>query len=299
MLAPELASGVGRDGSAMTASMSVLSDQVALITGCSTGIGRALAAECARRGLRVHASARRPEALADMASERLCVHTLDVTSEASIEKAVSEVVAHSGRIDILINNAGLNTIGPLPEVPLAAVRTLFDTNVIGLIAVTQAVFPHMARARRGRIINIGSVVGLLATPFAGPYCASKAAVHALSESLRMEAAPFGIDVVVVQPGGVRSRIAETGSQALERYRSPDALFAPFAGSIDKRAGASQRRPMDTDAFAAVVLDQALRADAPRVIRAGRGSRFLPVVASLPAPARERMLTTAFGLDRKL
>lgn len=277
--------------------MKALRDQVILITGCSTGIGRALASECARLGHRVFATARKPETLAELASERVTTLALDVTSEASIAAAVEQVIAQAGRIDVVINNAGLNLIGPVPEVPLDSARRIFETNVIGLLAVTQAVFPHMAKQRSGRIINIGSVVGLLSTPYAGPYCASKAAVHALSESLRMEVKPFGVDVVVVQPGGVRSQIAASGAADLALYRSAKSLFRPFLAGIEKRAQASQQGPMDTDEFARFVLGEALAAKAPRVVRAGRGSRSLPAAARLPGEVRDQIISQVFGLKK--
>lgn len=277
----------------------MLTDQVILITGCSTGIGRAMAQEAALLGHLVFATARRPESLEDIASDRLRPLSLDVNDGASIAAAVDAVMQQAGRIDVLINNAGLNLIGPVPEVPLDGVRRIFETNVLGLVAVTQAVFPHMAARRRGRIINIGSVVGLLSTPYAGPYCASKAAVHALSESLRMEVAPFGVDVVVVQPGGVRSQIAATGSQDLDRYRAPSSLFHRFVAGIEKRAQASQQGPMEAADFAKVVLREALSDKAPRIVRAGRGARALPAASRLPGKLRDRLIAPQFGLAGKL
>jgi NAD(P)-dependent dehydrogenase (short-subunit alcohol dehydrogenase family) len=278
--------------------MPLTTPSVVLITGCSTGIGRELAQECVRLGHRVFATARRSESLAELASDRLTPLALDVTSEESIAAAVDQVIATTGRIDVLINNAGLNTIGPVAEVPMGSLRNIFETNVIGLVAVTQAVFPHMAKQRSGRIINIGSVVGLLSTPFAGPYCASKAAVHALSESLRMEVAPFGIDVVVVQPGGVRSHIAATGSQDLARYQTSESFYHPYFDGIQKRAMASQQDAMEADEFAKTVLAQALATSAPHVIRAGRGSSALPKLAKLPVQVRDELLSRQFGLHRK-
>jgi NAD(P)-dependent dehydrogenase (short-subunit alcohol dehydrogenase family) len=273
----------------------MLKDQVVLITGCSTGIGRALAAELAGRGQRVFATARRLEALEPLRHPAVDRLALDVLDAASIEAAVAEVVRRAGRIDILINNAGVNLVGPLVEVPLESVGKIFDTNVTGLLALTQAVFPHMARQRSGRVVNVGSVVGLLPTPFAGPYCASKAAVHMLSEVLRMELAPFGIDVIVVQPGGVRSQISETASQDLARYAAPESHYRAAHEGIVRRAQASQDRPMESDAFARRVVDAILSDVAPRTVRAGRGARLYPALTRLPVGARDRLLARRFGL----
>jgi NAD(P)-dependent dehydrogenase (short-subunit alcohol dehydrogenase family) len=270
------------------------SEQVVLITGCSSGIGRALATELHSQGQRVFASARKVSALEGLACERVA---LDVTDADSIQRAVSEVVAKAGRIDMLINNAGFNLVGPLAEVPLEGVRRLLETNVTGLLALTQAVVPHMARRRQGRIVNVGSVVGLLATPFAGPYCASKSAVHMLSEVLRMECAPLGIDVIVVQPGGVQSNIAETASADLARYARPESLYKSVYKYIEKRAQASQDKPMSSAAFAAQVSRAILAERAPRVVRAGRGAHVYPSLSRLPAPLLDRTLSRVFGLNK--
>jgi short-subunit dehydrogenase len=154
----------------------------------------------------------------------------------------------------------------------------------------------MAKQRAGRIVNIGSVVGLLPTPFAGPYCATKAAVHMLSEVLRMEASPFGIDVVVVQPGGVRSSISDTASVGLERYRESASLYEPVHTQIEKRARASQEKPMEAEEFARRVASAIMAKSAPRVVRAGRGARLYPTMSHLPKPVIERLMRDRFKLD---
>src|SRR5262252_4697555 len=166
--------------------------QVVVVTGCSTGIGRALARELRAGGHRPFATARRLESIADLAAHGIDTVQLDVKDPASISVAVQAVIDRAGRIDVLINNAGVNIFGPLAETPLDSLREVFDTNVIGLAAVTQAVFPHLSEQRSGLIVNIGSLVGVLPTPFAGAYCATKSAVHMLSEVLRMEVRAFGI-----------------------------------------------------------------------------------------------------------
>lgn len=268
-----------------------------LITGCSTGIGRALSLELARRGCRVFGTARRPETLSALTELGGSALALDVTDAASVAEAVEATVAQAGRIDMLINNAGINVFGPLAEVAAEEVERMFDTNVQGLIAVTQAVFPHMARVRKGRIVNIGSVVGLLPTPFTGPYCATKAAVHMLSEVLRIEAAPFGIDVVVVQPGGVRSSIADNGATDLARYDREESLYHWVRDGIAKRARASQTNPVSAEDFAREVAPKLLARRAPDVIRGGRGARVYPALSKLPSKARAALVARMFKLDR--
>jgi NAD(P)-dependent dehydrogenase (short-subunit alcohol dehydrogenase family) len=272
-----------------------LTDQVVLITGCSSGIGLALAEELAGCGQRVFATARKSAALAGLSGPKLEKLALDVTDQSSIAEAVARVVADAGRIDILINNAGFNAIGPLAEVPLADARRQFETNLLAPLALTQAVFPHMVAQGRGRIVNIGSVVGLLPTPFAGVYCASKAGVHMMSEVLRMEVAPFGIDVIEVQPGAVRSRIADNAAAGLEHYQRESSRYRPVYAGIQKRAGASQDRPMAAESFARGVVVAILADKPPRIVRRGRGSNLYPVLSKLPGRARDRVLMRQFGL----
>ncbi len=273
-----------------------LTDQVVLITGCSSGIGLALAEELSARGQRVFATARKPAALSGLNGPRLEKLALDVTDPDSIAEAVARVIAVAGRIDMLINNAGFNAIGPLAEVPLSEARRLFDTNLLAPLALTQAVFPHMAARKHGRIINIGSVVGLLPTPFAGVYCASKAGVHMMSEVLRMELAPFGIDVIEVQPGAVRSRIADNAAAGLEHYQRESSRYRPVFAGIQKRAGASQDRPMSAESFAREVVSAVLAEKPARIVRRGRGANLYSALSKLPGPARDRVLMRQFGLS---
>lgn len=276
--------------------MSSLEKQVVLVTGCSTGIGRALVRELRARGHRPFATARKLESIAELGAEGIETLQLDVVDGASIERAVGAVRERAGRLDVLVNNAGQNVFGPILEVPLAEVRSVFETNVMGLLAVTQAVFPLMVEQRSGRIVNVGSVVGLLPTPFAAGYCATKSAVHMLSEVLRMEVAPFGIDVVVVQPGGVKSSIADSASRELDRYSREPSRYHRVYDGIRKRAYASQDNPMPTEDFARELVAQAFTTPPPRIIRLGTGSDVLPRLAELPGEQRDAMMSASYGLD---
>ncbi len=234
--------------------------------------------------------------MADLASAGIETARLDVSDPASIRAAVDFALERAGRIDVVINNAGINIFGPLTELPLDELRKVLDTNVLGVAAVTQAVFPHMADRRSGLIVNVGSVVGLLPTPFAGGYCASKSAVHMLSEVLRMEVRPFGIDVVVVQPGGVKSSIAESGSRGIERYRAESSRYRAAYAGIEKRAHASQDNPMPAEDFAKELVAQAFVKPPPRIVRLGTGADFLPRLAEMDAEQRDAMLSGNYGLD---
>lgn len=182
---------------------------VVLITGCSAGgIGNSLCKALAERGCTVVATARKPEAMEDLRDKVASRLQLDVTDRDSINKAVNQVLKEHGQIDMVVNNAG--TAAAAMSVVAARLenwREVYDVNIFGLVSVIQAVAPHMISRRKGRIINIGSTAAFNCLPFAAPYCSSKAAVHSLSQALRLELRPFGIETMIVAPGFIRSRFA--------------------------------------------------------------------------------------------
>ena len=204
----------------------------ALVTGCSTGIGRATALALHAHGLSVFATARRPETLADLASQGIRTLALDVTDEQSMVAAVGEVEESCGRVSVLVNNAGYALQGPIEEVPLDAVRAQFETNVFGLVRLTQLVLPAMRAAHEGRVINVGSMGGRFTFPGGGFYHASKHAVEAISDALRLEVAPFGIHVSLVQPGPVTSAFVDAAVGSMEDV--PDSPYAAFRAEIADR-----------------------------------------------------------------
>jgi NAD(P)-dependent dehydrogenase (short-subunit alcohol dehydrogenase family) len=269
---------------------------VSLVTGCSSGIGRALARELARRGQRCFASARRAESVRELEAEGLEVVRLDVDDPDSIRAAVGAVLERAGRIDLLVNNAGQSLFGPLAELPLERIDAVYRTDLRGPLAVVQAVVPAMAKQGSGRIANVGSMVGVVPTPWTGAYCAMKAALHTLSEVLRVELAPLGIEVVVVQPGAVRSEVANNAPIDLERYAAPGSLYRGAVDAIRRRSQASQRNPSEAGDFARGLADALTRERAPRVVRLGRGTGFLPFLAALPGPLRDRLFARAFGVS---
>jgi NAD(P)-dependent dehydrogenase (short-subunit alcohol dehydrogenase family) len=270
---------------------------VVLITGCSSGIGYALAEAFHAAGCQTHASARKLETLHALAARGIHTHALDVTRPASIQAVVEHIEREHGAIDLLVNNAGIPVMGPTAEVPLEQLEQLWQTNVTGPVAMVQAVVPGMARRGAGRIVNIGSVSGLLTTPFAGPYCASKAALHSLNDALRMELKPFGIEVILVQPGGVQSGFGAgaTKQTGLHAWK----LFAPMAAAIEQRAQASQHNAMQASDFATAMVQAVLSRRPPATLRIGTGSLVLPNVARLPSVLRDRLLMRRFGLSDAL
>jgi len=267
-----------------------------LITGCSSGIGAALAAEFHERGHQVYATARRQESLAPLAARGVRTLALDVTNPASIACAAAAVRQEAGRLDMLVNNAGYALFGAVMDLCAEELRQQFDTNVIAPVQVARAFLPLMLPQRRGRIVNVGSVSGVLTTPFAGAYCASKAALHAVSDAMRLELAPFGIEVITIQPGAVTSGLGQTGTNHLAL--PADSIFGPLAKNIRARAVASQKGAMPARDFARQVASAVLGERAPAVVRRGPHSLRFPFLKRwLPARMLDRRLRAMFGLDR--
>jgi len=274
--------------------------RIILITGCSSGIGAAMASEMHRRGHRVYATARRPETLAPLAEQGLATLALDVNDDTSIAGVIATVEREEGRLDMLVNNAGFSQVGAVVDLTRESLRAQYETNVIAPVAMTRAALPLLrsAVAANGRamLVNIGSIVGLFTTPFSGAYCSSKAAVHSLSDALRMELAPFGIKVVTVQPGGVRSAF---GDHAEEGIQLPeDSVYQPVEKGIRARAQAGQQGATPVQEFIVPVVDDLLRDSPPAIIRGGANSTKLPLLKKLlPLSLFDRMASKAFGLDR--
>ena len=266
-----------------------------LITGCSSGIGRALADAFKSAGYQVWASARRAEDVAALTTDGFNAVQLDVNDSAALQHLAEQCV----ELDVLINNAGYGAMGPLLDGGTEAMQRQFETNVFSIVGVTQALFPALRRSK-GLVVNIGSVSGVLVTPFAGAYCASKAAVHALSDALRMELAPFGIRVMEVQPGAIDTRFAKSAGAQAELLINEQSPWWPLREGIRARSQASQDDPTPASQFAAQVLKCVQKTKPPRLLRAGNGSRALPLMAALlPKALLERVLKKRFGLKRSL
>src|SRR5919106_4493550 len=194
--------------------MGIEKSRPVLITGCSTGIGRATAERLADDGWNVHATARRPDSIEDLAKRGCKTHALDVTDEGSMRNAVEEIERDSP-VGALVNNAGYSQSGAVETLPTESVRRQFETNVFGLMRMCQLVLPGMRDSGSGRIVNLSSMGGKLTFPGGGVYHATKHAVEALSDALRFEVRGFGVDVVVIEPGLIKTGFADAalGSMA--------------------------------------------------------------------------------------
>ncbi len=212
--------------------MSTSKTKTILITGATAGIGRSTALHLARQGHHVIASGRKVIELAKLKAEametglKLDTLVLDVTSITSIADSVSEVSRLTGGhgLDVLVNNAGFGVLGPTSEITDAETRRQFETNVFGLINVTRAFIPQMRERRSGRIINVSSVGGKITLPFFGVYNATKYAVEAMSDALRYELQPFGIKVVVIEPGVIKTNFEATALQSTDQFK--DTVYGP-------------------------------------------------------------------------
>ncbi|HZW14420.1 MAG TPA: SDR family oxidoreductase [Noviherbaspirillum sp.] len=267
-----------------------------LITGCASGIGRALAAQFHRSGYLVYATARRPETLGDLASAGMRTTALDVTDASSIAALGQLLNREEVKLDMLVNNAGYGAMGPLVEMPLAELRHQFETNVFSTVALVQAVLPHLLAAGSAKVVNISSISGVLATPFAGAYCSSKAAVNLLSDALRLELAPLGIRIITVQPGGIASQFGQSARKSAGDL-APDSLYKSLQAQIHARAAASQEDAMPADEFASKLYDRLHVADPSAVMRIGPKSSLLPFLKRwLPTRTLDGILARKFGLD---
>jgi len=245
--------------------------RIALITGGTDGLGRATAVMLAERGYRVFAGGRNAEriaALQQLARERklpLTAMELDVCDDGSVDRAVTEIEKGAGTVDVLVNNAGIAIAAVMEEISLADLHKQFETNFFGLVRMSQRVLPGMRRKRSGRIINMSSIAGKLASPLFGPYSSSKHAVEAVSDAMRLEAYPFGIQVVLIEPGYISTSMNRNAGELSSAYakgaeQSPyRAVYQGFLNSWSKTTKSSQYTPEDC----ARVILRAVEDDPPR------------------------------------
>jgi NAD(P)-dependent dehydrogenase (short-subunit alcohol dehydrogenase family) len=265
-----------------------------LITGCSTGIGRATAERLAARGHTVYATARRVETIRDLRDRGCRTLALDVTDEASMTAAVDAVVREEGAVGVLVNNAGYSQSGALESLAMDDVRRQFETNVFGLLRMCQLVLPGMRDQRWGRIVNLSSMGANFVFPGGGIYHATKYAVDAISDALRFEVKGFGVDVAIVQPGLIRTEFARTAAAespgpAGDPYASFNASVAQSTRDVYEK-GALARLGGGPEAVASAI-ERAVTSPSPKI-------RYR-VTPSAHVLIRQRQLMTAGLWDRLL
>jgi NAD(P)-dependent dehydrogenase (short-subunit alcohol dehydrogenase family) len=276
--------------------------KVVLVTGCAIGgIGYEYCKAFAEKNCRVIASdiSTRMKDMSDLESDdNIETFELDVSSHQSATSVVDAIISKHGRIDILINNAGIGSTGPLAELPLDTIRKTWEINTLGQLRMVQQVVPHMAMKKSGTIVNVGSVVGNISTPWAGSYCASKSGVHAMTNSLRLELKPFGINVVLVLPGSVRSNLGKANLEKLSDYDWK--LYKDFKEVIAERARASQgEKATDGRVFARHVVNKVLSTKPPKQIVFGHMTGLFALLSWSPLWVRDMFFSSRFGLKRKV
>ncbi|HEX9131523.1 MAG TPA: oxidoreductase [Ktedonobacteraceae bacterium] len=259
------------------------SSQVALVTGASSGIGQATAELLAAHGCTVFGTSREPTQVAR--SYRWL--PMDVRSDASVEAAVQSLLEQAGRIDVLVNNAGYSQVGAIEESSIADVQAQFDTNLLGVLRVIKAVLPVMRQQSSGRIINVSSVVGQVAPPYAGVYATSKFALEGLSEALREEVRPFGVDISLVEPSFVKTRLVS------QQPTTPIAAYTPGRQAAMQAFSTSVENGMEPHAVAQVILRAATTR--PRLhYLVGRDAKALVLLKRLlPGSLFERVRRRVF------
>ncbi|PSL03269.1 short-subunit dehydrogenase [Haloactinopolyspora alba] len=248
-----------------------------LVTGSSSGIGRASALALARAGLPTWASARHPEKLADLAAAGCRTLRLDVTDDASMVAAVRSVESEHGAVGALVNNAGYTQIGALEDLRPEALRRQFDTNVFGPARLCQLVLPGMRAQHAGTIVNVGSAAGLVTPPASGAYSMSKYAIEALSDALRLEVAPFGIRVVLVEPGAVRTDFIDTGRAKIPEGGTGayDAFVRNVVAMTERAHRPGARGVLAADDVATAIVDAVTSRRPPTRYRLGAQARIMP------------------------
>ena len=276
-----------------------------LITGCSTGIGHATAERLARAGWPVYATARRVETLDALRDAGCKTMALDVTDDASMQRAVAEVVGEHGAVGVLINNAGYSQSGPIEEVPLDAARKQFETNVFGAMRMAQLVLPQMREQRWGKIVNISSMGAQFTLPGGGWYHATKHALDALSDALRFEVAGFGVDVVIIQPGLIKTEFGNAAVASLDETTDDGGPYGRFNKALAKATSNvyGDDNPLaklggGPDAVA-VVIEKALGAKRPRARYLVTPSARIMVTQRklMPTRAWDALMKTQFRQPR--
>ena len=274
--------------------------KVVLVTGCSSGIGRATAELLAGAGFAVFATARRPETLEDLKQAGCRTLPLDVTDEATMTHAVSTVSESHGGVDVLVNNAGYAEYGPVEELTVEALRGQLETNVVGLTRLAQLVLPGMRSKKWGRIINISSVGGKVTFPGGAYYHASKYAVEAISDALRFEVRPFGVAVSLIEPGAIKTAFDETAVARLEANSVDGSPYKEFNQGVVKTVMAAYDGAMGkvagTPHDVARVIEKAIRSPRPRPrYRVTAGARIMLVTRKLLSDrALDRVLRSQFA-----
>ena len=273
--------------------------RTALVTGASSGIGEETARRLQGLGYTVYGAARRTDRLEKLAAEGVRPLAMDVTDDASMTAGIARIIEEAGRIDVLVNNAGYGSYGAIEDIPIDEARRQFEVNLFGLGRLVQLVTPHMRGQKSGTIINISSMGGRLTTPLGGWYHATKYAVEALSDALRMELKPFGIDVVLVEPGGIRTEWAGIAADHLEETAEGSAYSDQIRAVAGSMRNESVQRRQSPPSVIANTVEKIVTARKPRT-RYAVGFMAKPLITArrvLPDRVFDRVISAALGVPR--
>ena len=273
--------------------------KTALVTGASSGIGEETARTLHKLGYTVYAAARRTDRLEKLTPIGIHALAMDVTDDESMTSGIEKIIAKTGGIDVLVNNAGYGSFGAIEDVSIDEARRQFEVNVFGLARLTQLVLPHMRAQRSGTIINISSIGGRFTTLLGGWYHASKHAVEALSDALRMETAPFGIDVVVIEPGLIRTEWSGIAANHLEETAEGSAYASQIKAVANSMRSESTNKRQSPPSVIADTVEKIVTARKPRtryVVGFG-GKPLLILRRILPDRAFDYVVSIVFGVRR--
>ncbi|MFE5409351.1 oxidoreductase [Microbacterium sp. NPDC056569] len=277
-----------------------MTSKTALVTGASSGIGAETARHLQSLGFTVYGAARRTDRLQALGADGIRPLAMDVTDEQSMTDGVAQIIAETGRMDVLVNNAGYGSYGAIEDVPLEEARRQFEVNVFGAMQLARLVLPHMRAQRSGTVVNITSMGGKIYTPLGGWYHGTKFALESLSDCLRLEVAPFGIDVVVIEPGGIATEwggIAADNLDATSGSGAYKAQAVAVAKSLRSEANANRNSPPSVIAEA---IGKAVTAKRPKT-RYAVGFGAKPLIATrrvLSDRGFDWLISSATGLPRK-
>lgn len=278
-----------------------MASKIALVTGASSGIGEATALRLKELGYTVYGAARRVERMQMLAASGIHVLAMDVTDDASMQAGIDRIIDEAGRIDILVNNAGYGSYGAVEDVPMEEARAQFEVNVFGAVRLIQLVLPHMRARRTGTIVNITSMGGKVHTPLGAWYHGTKFALEAISDCLRLEVQPFGIDVVIIEPGGIRTEWADIAAARL-RQISGRGPYGPQAHAVaEAMVGDASRRRQSPPQLIADTIAKAVTATRPKT-RYAVGFAARPTIflrGLLSDRAYDGLMRRATGISKAL
>ncbi len=277
--------------------------RVALVTGASSGIGMAAAIRLAELGFITYAAARRVDRMEPLKNKGVFVLSLDLTEVSSIDACIQAIRARHGGVDVLVNNAGYGSYGSQEEVPIAEAKRQFEVNVFGLTQITQRVLPYMRSKRWGRVINVSSIGGVAASPYGGWYHATKFAVEALSQSLRQEVKPFGIDVAVIRPGAIKTEWAGIAVDSMESTsgKGPYAIAIAALSKAFRNITAMEKIAGEPEVIADLVEKAATATNPSWIYTAPFSGKFMVLVSrfALLTGTFDMMMRVAFKLPKTM